>query len=233
MVRFTSIQGILGTVHVTSVISNPNQARDRILLTMKLKTLIAIAVLGATLPAFAQTTDSEPQTLGDAARTLKDDSKPKAVAQFTNDTEALRKPLIADVTAIGPNNIDEILQGIDDFRANHNLPETEAAVRDWYNQQAALFRNAIAENKHVAQRQELRATSPDNYYVRPNNHDEYVNLKRTEKCSVQDEERQIKQNQRLMDRIQQDFYIIRPELEKRYKMNVDWFTICDGVVCSY
>ena len=200
---------------------------------MKLKTLIAIAVLGATLPAFTQTTDSEPQSLGDAARTLKDDSKPKAVAQFTNDTEALRKPLIADIASIGPNNIDEILQGIDDFHSTHNLRQTESAVHDWYNQQIALFRNAIAENKHVAQRQQLRASDPDNYDVRPNNHDEYVNLKRTEKRSIQDEERQINQNQHLMDRIQQDFYLIRPELEKRYKMNVEWFTICDGVVCSY
>jgi CHAT domain-containing protein len=200
---------------------------------MKLKTLIAIVVLGATLPAFAQTTDSEPQSLGDAARMVKDGGKPKAVAQFTNDTEALRKPPIADVAVIGSNNIDEILQGIEDFRSNHNLRETEAAVHDWYNQQAALFRNAIAEKKHIQQRQQLRSSSPDNYDVRPNNHDQYVNLKRTEKRSVEDEERQIKQNQRLMDRIQQDFYIIRPELEKRYKMNVDWFTICDGVVCSY
>lgn len=201
---------------------------------MKLKTQIAIVVLaGAALPAFAQTTASDPQSLGDAARTLKDDTKPRAVAKFTNDTESLRKPLIADVAAIGPNNVDEILQNIDDFRASHNLRETESAVHDWYNQQAALFRTAIAENKHIAQRQDLRATDPDNYYVRPNNHDEYVNLKRTEKRSVQDEERQIKQNQRLMDRIQQNFYLIRPELEKRYKMNVDWFTICDGAVCSY
>ena len=200
---------------------------------MKLKTLIAVAVFGAILPAFAQTTDPGPQSLGDAARMVRDDSKPKAVAKFTNDTEALRKPVIADVAAIGPNNVDEILQGIDDFRSNHNLRETESAVHDWYNQQVSLFRNAIAENKHVTQRQQLRASDPDNYDVSPNNHDEYVNLKRTEKSSVQDEERQIKQNQRLMDRIQQDFYILRPALEKRYKMNIDWFTVCDGVVCSY
>ena len=198
---------------------------------MKLIVKIVVLVLASLVPALAQNTSDEPASLGDAARELKTENKTKSVAKFSDESESSRKPLIPDVAAIGRNNIDEILQGIDDYRASHNLQETEAAVRDWYNQQIALFRNAVAENRTVTQRQETRGSNPND--ARPNNHDQFVNLRRTEESSRQDEQRQIKQNQRLMDRIQQDFITVRPEMEKRYKMNVDWFSICDGVVCSY
>lgn len=198
---------------------------------MKLIVKIAVLVLAGLLPAFAQNTSDEPASLADAARELKTENKTKSVAKFSDESESSRKPLIPDVAAIGRNNIDEVLQGIDDYRTTHNLQETEAAVHDWYNQQIALFRNAIAENRNVTQRQQTRGCNPND--ARPNNHDQYVNLRRTEESSRQDAERQIKRNQRLMDRIQQDFAVVRPEMEKRYKMNVDWFSICDGVVCSY
>ena len=198
---------------------------------MKLIAKIAVLVLASLLPALAQNTSNEPASLGDAARELKSESKAPARARFSNDTEQLRKPLIPDVAAIGQNNLDDILQGIESYRSAHKLHETEAAVHDWYNQQIALRRNAIRENRQIAERNELRVSAPTD--VRPNNHDEYVNLRRNEESARRDEQRQIKLNDRLIDRIEQNFVLIRPELQKRYGMNIDWFVICDGLSCDY
>ena len=160
--------------------------------------------------------------MGDAARELKTENKAPAKAKFSNDTEQRRKPLIPDVAAIGQNNLNDILQGIDSYRNAHTLQETEAAVRDWYNQQVALRRNAIEENRQIARRHEVRESVPTD--VRPNNRDEYVNLRHNEESARRDEQRQIKLNERLVGRIQQDFVTIRSELQKRYRMNVDWLT---------
>ncbi|HEY2392169.1 MAG TPA: hypothetical protein VGK22_13435 [Candidatus Angelobacter sp.] len=198
---------------------------------MKLIAKIAVLILASLLPALAQNTSDGPASLGDAARELKSESKTPAKARFSNDTEQLRKPAIPDVATIGHNNLDNILQAIDSYRNAHKLPETEAAIRDWYNQQLALRRNAFAENKKIAQRQEIINANPND--VHPNNHDEYVNLRRTAESADRDQQRQIKLNDRLIARIQQNFETIRPELQKRYGMNVDWFIICEDEACSY
>jgi hypothetical protein len=198
---------------------------------MKLIAQITVVVMASLLPALAQNTSSEPASLGDAARELKSASKAPAKTSFSNDTEQQRKPLIPDVAALGKNNLDDILQAIDSYRGTHKPQETEAAVRDWYNQQLALRLNAFAENRQIAQRQEVRGNNPND--ARPNNHDEYVNLRRTEESAQRDQQRQINLNARLIDRIQQNFLAIRPELQKRYGMNVDWFTFCQDEACTY
>lgn len=198
---------------------------------MKLIAKLTVVVLASFLPALAQNTSDQPASLGDAARELKSASKAPAKASFSNDTEQQGKPLIPDVAALGKNNLDDILQAIDSYRGAHKLAETEAAVRDWYNQQLALRRNAFAENRQIVQRQEVRGNNPND--ARPNNHDEYVNLRRTEESTQRDQLRQIKLNERLIDRIQQNFAAIRPELQKRYGMNVDWFTFCVDEACTY
>jgi hypothetical protein len=196
---------------------------------MKL-TKIAVLVLASLLPALAQNASDQPASLGDAARELKSESKAPAKASFSNDTEQQHKPLIPDVAALGKNNLDDILQAIDSYRNAHKPQETEAAVRDWYNQQLALRGNAFAENKRIAQRQEVISANPND--ARPNNHDEYVNLRRTEESTQRDQQRQIKLNERLIDRIHQAFDIIRPELQNKYEMNVDWFVICQDEACT-
>jgi hypothetical protein len=198
---------------------------------MKLIAKIAVLVLASLLPALAQNTSDQSASLGDAARALKSESKAPAKASFSNDTEQLREPLIPDVAALGKNNLDDILQAVDTYRSAHKPQETEAAVRDWYNQQLALRRNAFAENKRIAQRQEVISANPTD--ARPNNHDEYVNLRRTEESAQRDQQRQITLNERLIVRIQQNFEAIRPELQKRYGMNVNWFIICEDEACTY
>jgi hypothetical protein len=191
---------------------------------------IAALILASLLPAFAQNTSGQPASLGEAARELKSENKAPSKANFSNDTEQLRKPAIPDVATIGKNNLDDILQAIDTYRSAHKPLETEAAVRNWYNQQLSLRRNAFAENRQIAERNKIMNSAPSD--VQPNNHDQYVNLRRTEESARRDQQRQIRLNERLIERIQQNFVAIRPELQKRYGMNVDWFTICQDEACS-
>ena len=145
----------------------------------------------------------------------------------------LRKPLIPDVTAIGRDNIDEIVKSIDDYRSSHNLQETEAAVHEWYSRQVSLLTNAIQENQRLEGRDHQEARIGSTSDVRPNNHDEYVNLRHIERDSRKAEQRQIKLNQRLVIRIQQDFTQIRPQMQDKYGMKIDWFTICEDAGCTY
>jgi hypothetical protein len=197
---------------------------------MKLVSRIAILFLLSLSVAFAQTAPAQPESLGDAARELKNDSKGQSTRNFSDDSKLLQKPLIQDVESGDHDNLDEILKGIDVFRGAHNLQETEAAVHDWYNQQVTLLTNAIAENRRIQHHEKSKVNTAAD--ARPNNHDEYVNLKRTEKASHKEARRQTKINQLLIDRIQQDFRTIRPQMRNRYEMNTDWFILCPDETCN-
>jgi hypothetical protein len=198
---------------------------------MKLISRIAILFLLSLSVAIAQTAPAQPESLGDAARELKNDSKGQSTRNFSDDSKLLQKPLIQDVESGDHDNLDEILKGIDDFRGAHNLQETEAAVHDWYNQQVTLLTNAIAENRRIQHHEKSKVSTTAD--VRPNNHDEYVNLQHTEKASRKEDRRQMKINQLLIDRIQQDFRTIRPQMRNRYEMNTDWFILCPDGTCNY
>src|SRR6202000_2275626 len=184
---------------------------------MKQITKIVLLFVTGLLPVLAQNSSDQPASLGDAARELKSANKAPARAKFSNETAQVNKPLIPDVAALGKNNLDDILQGIDSYRSAHKLPETEAAIRNWYDHQIALRIYAIRKNNVIAQRQQARETTPTD--VQPNIHDQYVNLRRTEESTRRDEDRQTRLNERLIDRIQQDLISVRSELQKRYEMN--------------
>ena len=48
--------------------------------------------------------------------------------------------------------MDEIFKAIADYRSTHNLEETEAVVRTWYEKHDAILANAIEENRRIEQR---------------------------------------------------------------------------------
>lgn len=210
------------------------QDESTIPLTMKLIAQISILVLTSIAAGFAQTAAPQPESLGDAARALKSENKSKpAAAKFSNDSQLLHKALIPDVAFDGRDNIAEILQSIADYRAAHDLPETEAAVHDWYNQQVALLTNAIKENHGIEQRRREEARDSTETDVRPKNHDQYMELRRSERVSRKEDQKRIKQNQLLVQRIEQDFRLVRPQMQEQYGMKIEWFTICEDAGCTY
>ncbi|HEY2113924.1 MAG TPA: hypothetical protein VGJ51_02465 [Candidatus Angelobacter sp.] len=193
-----------------------------------------ILVLGSIAAGFAQTAATGPESLGDAARALKSENKSKpAAAKFSNDSRLVHKALIPDVASDGRDNIDEILQSIADYHAAHNLPETEAVVHDWYNQQVALLTNAIKENHGIEQRKREKARDSSANDVSPKNHDESMELRRGERVSRKEDRKRITQNQLLVKKIEEDFRRVRPQMQDKYGMKVDWFTICEDAGCSY
>ena len=200
---------------------------------MKLIMHVGVVIIVGVFPALAQTAAVEPESLGDAARQLKTENKNQPKTTFSNDSELLRKPLIPDVTAMGRDNAEEILKSIDNYRNSHNLQETETAVHDWYTRQVSLLTNAIQENRRIERCENEESREGNTSDVQPKNHDQYVNLRHIERDSRKAERRQIKLNQVLVNRIQQDFIQIRPQMQSRYRMDVEWFTICEDENCSY
>ena len=190
--------------------------------------------MGSFLASFAQTTAEQPKSLGDVARESKKEKKEQAKIVLSDDTQQLRKPVIPDVFNGGIDNVDEILKAINDYRSTHNLQETEAAVRFWYEKHDALLANAIEANRRIEQRERDRQLGYQVSDEQPRSQAEYQELQRVELISRRDDLRHKQENGLLSARIQQAFTRVRPQMKSKYAMNIDWFKIrCGNGNCSY
>jgi len=201
---------------------------------MKHLAQIAALLMGSFLASFAQTTAEQPKSLGDVARESKKEKKEQAKIVLSDDTQQLRKPVIPDVFNGGIDNVDEILKAINDYRSTHNLQETEAAVRLWYEKHDALLANAIEANRRIEQRERDRQLGYQVSDEQPRSQAEYQELQRVELISRRDDLRHKQENGLLSARIQQAFTRVRPQMKSKYAMNIDWFKIrCGNGNCSY
>ncbi|HZE79626.1 MAG TPA: hypothetical protein VE604_01915 [Candidatus Polarisedimenticolia bacterium] len=195
---------------------------------------IVALLMGSILFAFAQTTPDSSKSLGDVARESRKEKKDQAKIVLSDETQQLRKPLIPDVFDGGIDNIDEIFKAISDYRSTHNLEETEAAVRNWYEKHDALLASAIEENRRIEQRERDRLLGYRDRDMQPHSQEEYQEIQHIELVSRREDLRHKQENGLLSARIQQAFIRLRPQMKSKYGMNIEWFKIrCGNGNCSY
>jgi hypothetical protein len=141
---------------------------------------IAALLVGSTLAAPAQTTPEQPKSLAEVARESKKEKKDPAKIVLSDDTQQLHKPQIPDVFDGGIDNIDEIFKAINDYRSSHNLQETEAVVRIWYEKHDAMLANAIEANRRIEQRERDRQLGYNVDDAQPRSQEEYREIQRVE-----------------------------------------------------
>ena len=194
----------------------------------------ALLLMGSFLVAFGQTTPEQPKSLAEIARESRKDKKEPGKIVLSEETEQLHKPLIPDVFDGGIDNIDEIFKAISDYRSTHNLEETEALVRAWYEKHDAILANAIEENRRIEQRDRDRQLGYRVNDAPPRSQQEYQEMQHVELISRREDLRHKQENGLLSARIQQAFTRLRPQMKSKYGMNIDWFKIrCGNGNCSY
>jgi hypothetical protein len=208
---------------------------------MRLKTaLLLILMIQVSLPAFAQGAEDSSPSLGEiakqnASKKAKDPSgKTKWVVSDDDDT-ALRKSPIPSIALEGPDNIDQILNAIHEYRSKHDQADTEDVVHIWFDQQSEVLSNAI---DNIARQQKYNQMKMENaqdhpIYVYNGNHDfdphkynEYLTsqrwAQRMDASSAQD-------NSFVIFRIQEVFLRVRGDVlwrpNKTQPAPYDWFRI--------
>jgi hypothetical protein len=201
---------------------------------MKRLVQIVALLMGSVLFGFAQTTPDSSISLGDVARESRKDKKDQAKIILSDETRQLHKPLIPDVFNGGIDNIDEIFKAIGDYRSAHNLEETEAVVRSWYERHDAILASAIEENRRIEQRDRDRQLGYSVNDAPPRSQQEYQEMQHVALISRREDLRHKQENGLLSARIQQAFSRLRPQMKSKYGMNIDWFKIrCGNGNCSY
>jgi hypothetical protein len=190
---------------------------------------IAVLMLWIVPCAPAQTSSDQPKSLGDVARDSRKEKKEPAKIVLSDETERVHKPLIPDVFYGGIDNIDEIFKAIEEYRSTHNLQETEAVVRTWYEKHDAMLANAIEQNRRIEQRERDRQLGYSVSDSQPRSQQEYMEIQRVELISRREDLRHKQENGLLSARIQQAFGRVRTQMKSKYGMNIE----CGNGNCSF
>jgi hypothetical protein len=188
--------------------------------------------------AFGQSADDTgAPPLGDVAKKNKDastatpKSKPKRV--FSDDDMSVRSNPIPVIALQGPDNTDNILNTIHDFKKVHDPAETERVVHEWFDEQSEVLSDAIDANVRLAQHNQLKMeAAQDGYaYANTTNYDasDYNRLRQhqlSEQWAQRSDARTARDNFQVITRIQQTFFRVRCDaILNRGKMPYDWFRI--------
>jgi len=203
--------------------------------------LLLIGVAQFSSLTCAQSTDDSPPSLGEAARMnrsirkAKDPStKAKRIVNDDDDT-ALRKSPIPAIALDGPDNVEEILNAIHDYRSKHNAAETEDAVHFWFDEQNQVLSAAIDNvarlqkfNQMKMENAQDRASYPynGNHDFDPTKYNEYLTGQR---WSQRVDNRSAQENSVIIFRIQQTLMRVRTDVicrpNKVQPSAYDWFRI--------
>jgi hypothetical protein len=200
---------------------------------MRLTAQFAVLTILIAPCAPAQTATDQPKSLAEVARDSRKEKKDPAKIILSDETEPVHnKPQIPDVFSGGIDNVDEILKAIADYRSTHNLQETEAVVRLWYEKHDALLANAIEQNRRIEQRERDRQLVSSMSDSHPRTAQEFKEKQQVEMISRREDQMHKQENSLLATRIEHAFRRTRTQMKSKYSMNIEWFKICGNANCS-
>jgi len=204
--------------------------------------LAAICILLFAWQGFGQNADEASPSLGDVAKKNKsnDTSKTKAKRVITDDDVNVRTNPIPVIAVQGPDNTDEVLNAIHEFKRTHDATETERVVHEWFDEQSDVLSAAIDANARIAQSNQMKMeVAQDTYqnqyqYQNQNQYpvdyeSDYRRMQQrqiSERRSQRIDARTNRDNWQVITRIQQTLLKVRNEVQmNRAKTAYDWFKI--------
>lgn len=124
----------------------------------------------------------------------------------------------------GPENGEEIVAAIGEYKASHTPDETEAAVRAWYERYDQDLAAAIKQNQVVSSLREENSSNGNEICRQGGDYMACENRRRAEYIGTRHDQNTLQNNVQLEVRIQHAFMKVRGGIA-RYNLHYDWFKI--------
>ncbi len=192
------------------------------LLEVALLSAACIAQQSAVAPAAPEPTSTgTEQPLGTVARNSKKTASPGKRVITEDDMNAMPLPKLR---MDGPENGDEIVAAIGEYKASHTPDETEAAVRAWYERYDQDLAAAIKQNQVVSSLREENFSNGNEICRQGGDYMACENRRRAEYIGTRHDQNTLQNNVQLEVRIQHAFMKVRAGIA-RYNLHYDWFKI--------
>jgi hypothetical protein len=177
--------------------------------------------------AFAQQ-DSDPSSDNSPSlAAIAKESKKKAAVHptvITDEDMSVKAGPLPRLSLDEKDNSDEVVQAIGDYQAKHKPEETERVVHDWYDRYDDMLATALRENSQTVQRRQF--TTSSGYWICQNepNYRNCVERRNQEVRGSFDDQSSMRDNFRIISRVQQEFMMVRSGLAK-YNLHYSWFKV--------
>ena len=189
--------------------------------------LFAVGVAGTLWAQDSGTSTPQQSALAAAAQTAKNARTGKAKKVFTDEDMEVRKGPFPKLNLHGPDNGDQILEAMIEYRKKHTAEESTAAIREWYEEHDAILAAAIEE---APQLKSLRNANMSNGYELCQEGGDYEHCekrRRSEARGAMYDRDKIQEDGLLVARLQQTFMRIRNGLNglNMRTGNYPWFKV--------
>jgi len=185
---------------------------------MRLFTAIIILIAGLVGISAAQE-----QSLGEAARQARQAKKPSNSNVIDNDAIARKQGPIPDITLRGPENCDELVAAIDEYRQKHPHTEFEAVLHEWYDRHDEKLAR-IYRDRAIARRLQRDRYAWYSESYRDGDYDKYREVQRMEALNAYVDNDIAEDTSMAAGRLQQSLNKVRSHLQS-VQLKFQWFKV--------
>ncbi|HEY1799401.1 MAG TPA: hypothetical protein VGG46_00585 [Terriglobales bacterium] len=192
----------------------------------RISILVVVFAVSAPAALAQQDSDSSSDNSPSLAAIAKE-SKKKAAAHptvITDEDMSFKAGPLPKLSLDEKDNSDEVVQAVGEFQAKHKPEETERVVHDWYDRYDDMLATALRENSQTVQRRQF--TTSSGYWICQNepNYQNCVERRNQELRGSFDDQSSMRDNFRIINRVQQEFMMVRSGLAK-YNLHYSWFKV--------
>jgi len=173
-------------------------------------------------PAPEPTATGTEQSLGNVAQKSKKQASVKKV--ITEDDMNAAANILPRIKNDGPENADEIIAAIGEFRKSHTPEQTEDVVEAWYERYDQDLGAAIQQSLTMKTLREENYSNENEMCREGGDYEKCEKQRRAEYIGVRHDQLTLKQNAELEVRIQHVFMKVRIGIQ-RYNLRYPWFRI--------
>jgi hypothetical protein len=164
------------------------------------------------------------KSLGEIAKEAKKNKAVQARAVITEETLDGQKGPLPKLSLEGPENVQDIVLAIGDYKAKHTDQQTEQIVHDWYSEYDSMLATLFRENMQLQSLRESNTYYSSEVCQQGTDYQKCMQSQRAEARGTRQDRAVMKDNWAVANRIQTGIMRIGEGLN-RYNLRYDWWKV--------
>ena len=164
------------------------------------------------------------KSLGEIAKEAKKNKAGRAKTVITEETLDIKKGPLPKLSLEGPENYQDIVLAIGDYKAKHTDQQTEEVVHDWYREYDSMLATLFRENMQLQSVRESNVYYSGEICQQGANYQKCMQSQRAEARGTRQDRSVMKDNWAVVNRIQTGITRIGEGMS-RYNLRYDWWKV--------
>jgi hypothetical protein len=164
------------------------------------------------------------KSLGEIAKDAKKNKAAKAKTVITEETLDDQKGPLPKLNLEGPENYQDIVLAIGDYKAKHTDQQTEQMVHDWYSEYDSMLATLFRENMQLQSLRESNTYYSNEACQQGANYQKCMQSQRAEARGTRQDRSVMKDNWAVAFRVQNGITRIGEGMS-RYNLHYDWWKV--------